>query len=155
MSHTFFQTAPMDNAEFWPHFPALPQCSAVCGWYYAGGSVTTHLFSVLPGCCRGWWADKGTPSAGGLALPKPGPFVCPESHLAPNGCGVTRQFFLLLFCYYSLLLFIPFTGTTVLQQPHSLHVFVMGFSVRALTFRMNGWAASCLWSKALFITALQ
>lgn len=39
--------------------------------------------------------------------------VCPGYDLAPNECRVTRQFFLLLFCYYSLLLFIPFTGTTV------------------------------------------
>lgn len=37
----------------------------------------------------------------------------------------------------------------------ALHVFIMGFSVRALTFRMNGQAASCLWSKALFVTELQ
>lgn len=36
----------------------------------------------------------------------------------------------------------------------ALHLFIMGFSVRALTFRMNGRVPSCLWSKALFVTEL-
>lgn len=122
-----------------------------CMWVILCWGKCQHSLAVSASS-RGWWADKGTLSAGSSALPNSRSAACPGCDSAPVGCRVTRQFFLLLFCYYSLLLFIPFTGATVALAPH---VFIMGFSVRVLTFRMNGWVPSCLWSKALFVTALQ
>lgn len=41
------------------------------------------------------------------------------------------------------------------RQLHTPHMFIMGFSVRVLTFKKNGLVCSCFWSKALFVSVPQ
>lgn len=152
-----FQTAPMANAEFWPHFP--PHFFNLILYV---DDIALGKVSPLTYCqCIRDAAETGRKIRGlqvkaAQYCQMPDSCVRPGCDLIPNVCRVTRQFFLLLFCYYSSLLFTPFTGTIVVSAAtHTPHMFIMGFSVRVLTFRKNGLVCSCLWSKALFITVLQ